>query len=122
MDHYWIIIGALLVLGCVVYAAVSTMSFFSMSGLLGTQLDDITTTIDHKKNRLDDYRIKAEQLHESVPNLKTKVARLQQWINTLQKQKIQVAAKKDDPKQSSLGSRDAAIKRNLSTGSKSKGA
>ncbi|MDP6039295.1 MAG: hypothetical protein QGG64_12150 [Candidatus Latescibacteria bacterium] len=116
----WIIIEALLILGCVIYAAVSTMSFLSQSGLLGTQLDDVQTTIDHKQARLDDYRIQAEQLQETVPNLKTKVSRFQHWINALKKQKMQVDAQKNDPKQSSGVSRDAAIRRNLSTGPKRK--
>ena len=118
----WIIIEALLVLGCVIFAAISTMSFLSQSGLLGTQLDDTRTTIDHKQNRLDDYRIKAEQLRETVPNLKEKITHLQQWINALKRQAVQVASEKDDPGRSARVSRDAAIKRNLAQSREPKGA
>lgn len=118
----WIIIEALLVLGCVIYAAISTMSFVSQSGLLGTQLDDVQTSVNHKQNRFEEYRTNAEKLQETVPNLKAKATHLQQWINALKNQKVQVASKKDDPEQSSRVSRDAAIRRNLSMGQKRKGA
>lgn len=116
----WIIAVALLILGCLIYSAITIMSFLSQSGLLATQQADIQTAIDHKQSRLDDYRLQAEQHQETVPQLKDRVTRLQNWINALKRQKTQVASQKSTPENTPRQSRDAAIRKSLASVQKRK--
>ena len=115
------IIGeALLILGCLIYSAISIMSFVSQSGFLTTQKSDIETAIEHKQTRLDDYRTRTEQHQESVPELKAKVTRLQQWINALKRQKTQVASNTGATESTPRQSRDAAIRKSMASVQKRK--
>lgn len=115
----WIVIASLVLLGCLIFIAISLLGYTSHSSSLTTQLNDINHTIDHKTQRLDDYRMRAEQLQNSVPQLNTRVGRLKQWISALQKQKTQ-AAKSSQGDGKTATQRDAAIRRSMAAVQKRK--
>ncbi|MFT5366570.1 MAG: small-conductance mechanosensitive channel [Candidatus Latescibacterota bacterium] len=115
----WIIIASLLVLGCVIFIAVTLLGYTSHAASLKTQLDDIRHAIDHKTQRWDDYRVRAEELQDAVPILTQKVNRLKQWISALNKQKLQLKTTTQSDGKSS-NQRDAAIRRGMAAVQKRK--
>ena len=115
----WIIIASLLLLGCIIYIAISLLGYTAHAASLTTQLDDLQHTIDHKTQRFEDYRLRAEQLQDTVPEFNTKVDHLKQWISALKKQKKQLSANTQSDGQSAT-ERDAAIRRGMAAGQKRK--
>jgi chromosome segregation ATPase len=114
----WIIIGSLLLLGCVIFIAITLLSYTSNASSLSLQLEDIEQNIDHKTGRLEDYRSRAELLQNSVPQLNQQTARLKRWITILKKQKGQLDS--STPGGKNATQRDAAIRSSLSTVKKRK--
>ena len=85
----WIVIASLVLLGCLIFIAISILGYTGHASSLTTQLDDINRAIEHKTQRVEDYRLRAEQLQDTVPQFNQKVDRLKQWIAALKKQKMQ---------------------------------
>lgn len=109
----WVIIASLVLLGAIIFISITVLGYASHSSSLTTQIQDLQHTIDHKTQRLEDYRLRAEQLQDSVPKLKQRSERLKQWIAALKKQKMQLGNKaKADGK--TAEQRDLAIRRSLS--------
>jgi hypothetical protein len=82
----WIIIASLLILGCLIYISVTLLGYTGHASTLSARLKDLELIILHKSERLEDYRIRAEQFQGSVPILKQKTNLLTQWIGALKKQ------------------------------------
>jgi len=115
----WIIIASLVILGCIIFMAITLLGYTSTASSLNTQLADIERAITHKTQRLDDYRLRAEQFQDTVPKLKQKTEHLKQWISALKKQKMQLGTKSKSDGQSAT-ERDAAIRRGMAAVQKRK--
>jgi chromosome segregation ATPase len=115
----WIIIAGLVILGCIIFIALTLLGYSSNASSLNTQLSDIERAIDHKTQRLDDYRFRAEQLQDTVPKFKQKAEHLKQWISALKKQKMQLGNKPKSDGQTAT-ERDAAIRRGMAAVQKRK--
>ena len=115
----FLVVGALVVLGSVIYLLVTILSFMGQSGSLSTQLEDMKASLAHKENRLEEYRLRAEQLQVSVPALKEKIERYRQWIAAINRQKTQLVSQAQTTGKSDK-ERDAAIRRSLSAAQKRK--
>lgn len=115
----WIIIGSLLLLGCIIYIAISLLGYTAHAASLNTQLDDLQHAIEHKTQRFEDYRLRAEQLQDTVPDFHKKVERLKHWIAALKKQKSQLSANAKQEGKSAT-ERDAAIRRGMAAVQKRK--
>ena len=86
----WIIIASLVILGCIIFIAITVLGYTSNASSLNAQLGDIQRAIEHKTQRFDDYRLRAEKLQDTVPQFKQKSEHLTQWISALKKQKLQL--------------------------------
>ena len=115
----WIIIASLVILGCIIFIAITILGYTSNASSLNTQLSDIQRAIDHKTQRFDDYRFRAEQLQDSVPKFKQRSEHLTQWISALKKQKLQLGSKSKSDGQTAT-ERDAAIRRGMAAVQKRK--
>lgn len=115
----FVVIGALVVLGCIIYLLITILSFMGQSGSLSTQLEDIQASLAHKESRLEEYRLRAEQLQVSVPSLKGKIERYRQWIAAINRQKSQLVSQSQMTGKTDQ-ERDAAIRRSLSAAQKRK--
>ncbi len=115
----WIIIASLVILGCIIFIAITVLGYTTHASSLNTQLGDIQRAIDHKTQRFEDYRTRAEQLQDTVPKFKQKAEHLKQWISALKKQKMQLSNKPKSDGQSAT-ERDAAIRRSLAAVQKRK--
>ena len=116
-----VIIGGLVVFGCIVYITITLLSFTGQSANLETQLEDVKTTLAHKKGRLEDYRTRADNLQATIPDLRNKVTQTQNWIAALGRQKVhlQSQARNSSGSQSSRD-RDAAIQRSMAAAQRQK--
>lgn len=114
----WVIVASLVLLGCLIFIAITILGYTGHASSMNLQLDDLQHTIDHKNKRLEDYRLRAEELQDGVPDLNKRVEYLKQWIAMLKKQKMQLSNKQGADK--TAGQRDAAIRKNLTTGQKRK--
>ena len=108
-----IMIGGLIVFGCIVYITITLLSFTGQSASLETQLEDVKTTLAHKKGRLEDYRIRAENLQATVPELRNKVALMQNWIAVLARQKAHLQTQSKSSGRNNPNDRDTAIQRSM---------
>ena len=115
-----VLIGGFVVFGCIVYITVTLLSFTGQSANLETQLEDVKTTLAHKKGRLEDYRIQAESLQAAVPELRTKVTQLQNWTAALGRQKAYLQTQAQNTEIQTSVDRDAAIQRSRAAAQKHK--
>ena len=115
-----IVVAALVIFGGIIYLLITVLAYMGQASSLSVQVQDLENAIAFKKQRLEDYQIRADRLKDEVPDIQKKADRMSRWIVLLTQQKaqLQAEAKKESDR---TGTRDAAIRRNLFQGKSRKG-